>query len=386
MKAHILDATALRSVTPGDLAAYAQNAGWAKADPYGDAADVWQGEGLPEILLPRTDVLGDYPSVVSRLIGIFSEESGKDEIATLKDLLEADHDVIRVRAMAEATNGSVGLNVGVEMVSHARDMVLAAACATVGPPQRVFRARANKKAAAFMEGVRLGQTEHGSFVLSLMAPVAPTTARLLDGSRLWFKQEPLSRRVILRLVEALQASRRAAERWDSGLRHQELEAAVFSGVSANLCDAVVGLIESTNRFEVSVAWATNRGARLPPELIEFSEVDRRPLRAVAKVLRTSGPRPETPFVATVHKLTRDQRALEGVAVFKTELHGRIYSVQAVLDEKSYRLAIRAHEAGSRVIVDGDLEKIGRGWRVKNANARELPDNEDDDPQVTDLKT
>ncbi len=315
MKARILDANALRGVTPGGLAAYARSAGWAKTEPYGDAADVWHGEGLSEILLPRTDLLGDYPSVVSRLIGIFSEESGQDELAVLKDLLEADHDVIRVRAMEGATNGSIALDTGVGMVSQAREMVMAAARATVGPRQRVYKGRANKKATAFMERVRLGQTEHGSFVVSLMAPVAPTTPRVLDESRLRFRQEPLSRRVIRQLVEALQASRRAAERWGSVLRHQDLEAAVSSGVSANLCDAVVGLIENTNRFEVGVTWATNRGTRLPPELIEFSEVDRRPLRAIAKILRNSGPRPETPFVATVHRLRRDQRALEGVAGF-----------------------------------------------------------------------
>ena len=382
MKARILDANALREVTPAGLAAYARSAGWAKTEPYRDAADVWHGEGLSEILLPRTDLLGDYPSVVSRLIGIFSEESGKDELAVLKDLLEADHDVIRVRAMEGAMNGSIALDTGVGMVSQAREMVMAAARATVGPPQRVYKGRANKKATAFMERVRLGQTEHGSFVVSLMAPVAPTTPRVLDESRLRFRQEPLSRRVIRQLVEALQASRRAAERWNSGLRHQDLEAAVSSGVSANLCDAVVSLIENTNRFEVGVTWATNRGTRLPPELIEFSEVDQRPLRAIAKTLRNSGPRPETPFVATVHRLRRDQRALEGVAVFKTRIHGRMYSVQAVLDEKNYRVAIRAHEAGSHVIVIGDLEKIDRGWHVKNANVRTSSGHEDEDPQMT----
>ena len=378
MKVRILDGAALRSVTPGGLAAYAGSAGWAKVEPYGDVADVWQGEGLPEIVLPRTNLLGDYASVVSRVIEIFAERSGKDEIAVLKDLLEADHDVVRVRAMGDATNGSIALDSGVGMVSQARDMVLAAARATVGPPQPVYRGRVNKRATAFMEGVRLGQTEHGSFVVSLMAPVAPTTVSALDASRLWGEQEPFSRRVVLRLVEALQASRRAADRWESGSPRQDLEGAVSSGVSANLCDAVLGLIESTNRFEVRVAWATNGGAHLPAEPIEFSELDRQPLNTIAEILRTSGPRLNTPFIATVHRLTRDQPARDGAAVFKTPIHGRMHSVQAVLDKKNYYVAIRAHETGSHVIVEGDLEKIDKPWRVKNANVREWRPHEEDD--------
>ena len=379
MKVRILDASALNVVTPRALAAYSGSVGWAKVEPYGDVADVWSGKGLPEIVLPRTNRLGDYASVVSRLIEIFSEERGQGELAVLKDLLEADHDVIRVRVIEGATNGSIALDTGVEMVSQAREMVLAAARATVGPPQRVYRGRANKKATAFMERVRLGQTEHGSFVVSLMAPVAPTTATLWDDSRPWLTDEPLSRRVVLRLIEALQASRQAAERWSSGSFRQEFDAAISAGVSANLCDAVVNLIESTDRFDVSVAWATSRAARLPPARIEFSEAHRLALKAFAQALRIDGPRPEIPLLATVHRLTRDKGELEGVVVLKTEIDGRIYSVNAVLDEKNYGVAIRAHETGRRIIVNGDLERIGQRWRITNASVRELPVGPDDQP-------
>ena len=142
MKVRILDATALRGVTPGGLAAYARSAGWAKAEPYGDAADIWLAESLSEIVLPRTDLLGDYASVVSRLIGIFSDMGGTDEAAILRDLLPADHDVIRVSATNEIAKGSVALDAGVEIVSQARE---AAACATVRSPQQVYCAGIAKR-------------------------------------------------------------------------------------------------------------------------------------------------------------------------------------------------------------------------------------------------
>ena len=382
MRARILDATALKGVTPGGLAAYARSVGWAKAESYGDAADVWLGKSLPEIVLPRTDLLGDYASVVSRLIGIFSEVGGTDEVATLRDLLEADHDVIRVRAVEGATKGSVALDTGVEIVSQAREMLLAAACATVGSPQQVYRAGANREAADFVGRVRLGQTEHGSFVVTLMAPVPPTVRPALDESWGSLEEEPLSRRVILRLVEALNASRQAAELWNSGSGHQEFEDAVSAGVSANLCDALAGLIRRTNRLEVSVAWAINRVPRLSPRRIDFSETYRQPLEEAARTFRARAPRPGTRLVGSVHKLIRDQQEMEGVVALKAEIDGKIQSVAAVLDETNYGVAIRAHEARNPVIVDGDLERIGQRWRVTNASVRELPVQEDDEPQPT----
>ena len=372
MKAHILDTTALKEVTPGGLAAYARSAGWTKAEPYGDAADVWNGESRPEVVLPRTDLLGDYASVVSRLVEIFAEVDGTDELATLRNLLEADHDVVRVRALEDAAKGSVALDSGVKIVSHARDLLLAAACATVGDPQPVYRAGTHKQATQFVRRVRLGQTEHGSFVLSLMVPVPPAIQPPLDES--WEPEgaEPLSRRILGRLIEALMAARSASERWNSGAGHHGFEEAVAAGVSANLCDAVAGLIRRTKRLELSVTWAINRVARHSPARVAFSETYREPLKEAARIFRARAPRPASRFPGSVHKLMRGQQEVEGVVTLKADIDDRIQSVTAVLDEANYRVAIRAHEARNPVIVHGDLERIGQRWRVTNATVRELP--------------
>ena len=285
MKAHIVDGAALKGITPGALAAYARSAGWAKVAPYGDAADVWRGDGRPEIVLPRTDLFGDYASVVSRLIGVFSEAGDTDELATFRTLMDADHDVIRVRASDDATNGSISLDAGVEVVSQAREMLLAAACATVTGPQPVYRTGANKEAADFVKRVRLGQTEHGSCIINLMVPVPPSGERPLDEAWENLGDEPLSRRIILRLIEALEASRAVAERWNSGAGHGDLESAVSAGVSANLCEALACLIERTHGLEVRVDWAINLYPHRAPKRIRFSESHRPALEEAGRNIR-----------------------------------------------------------------------------------------------------
>lgn len=72
MKATIQDRDALLAVSPAALSAYARFEGWSKTEPYGEFSDVYAADGLPEIILPRTEQLGDYASVVSTLIGIFA--------------------------------------------------------------------------------------------------------------------------------------------------------------------------------------------------------------------------------------------------------------------------------------------------------------------------
>ena len=144
---------ALRAISPAAIAAYARVEGWEKSEAYGAHADVYVAHGKPEIILPRTDRLADYAAAVSRLIGVFSKQSGLDEIAVYKELVGADRDVVRIRTADADDDGSVSLDVGVRIVSEARDMLLAAACAAVAP-QPVYRAGANKEANDYMRRVR----------------------------------------------------------------------------------------------------------------------------------------------------------------------------------------------------------------------------------------
>ena len=53
MKAQILDAEALRAVTPAALVAFARGEGWTRTETYGAHADVYAASGRPEIILPR---------------------------------------------------------------------------------------------------------------------------------------------------------------------------------------------------------------------------------------------------------------------------------------------------------------------------------------------
>jgi len=115
------------------LSAYARAAGWAKVETYGEHSDVYAGQSLPEIIIPRTHQLGDYASVVSRLIGIFARVAEVGEATLYNDPITADRDVIRERVSDGAGDGSVDISMGVRMVNGARAIALATACSLYTP-------------------------------------------------------------------------------------------------------------------------------------------------------------------------------------------------------------------------------------------------------------
>jgi hypothetical protein len=47
----------------------------------------FEQNGKPEIVLPRTDRLGDYPNVVSKLIAVFGKAAKCDELTMYRNLV-----------------------------------------------------------------------------------------------------------------------------------------------------------------------------------------------------------------------------------------------------------------------------------------------------------
>jgi len=82
---------------------------------------------MPEVILPRTQRLGDYARIVSQLIKIFAKIAERDELSLYRDLVTADRDVVRVR-ITESDDGSLAVDQAVDLVGGSRDMLLAAAC------------------------------------------------------------------------------------------------------------------------------------------------------------------------------------------------------------------------------------------------------------------
>ncbi len=364
MKVEIQDRDALLAVSPAALSAYARSAGWTKAKPYGDFSDVYVNEELPEIIVPRTDRLGDYASVVRQLLQMFAAAADLDQLSLYRDLAVADRDAVRLRVEDDAADGTVSLERGLSLVRDTQRMVLAAAC-SLSNPQPVYRPGANKEARRFLEQVRLGQTEQGSYGVTLLSPVVPPPLQVSLNPDLTPDQEPLARAVTRRLASALAATRQATERAVSG-ESNAFSHAVPSGVSANFCEALVGLAESFPSVEASVIWARTRPMPRARDTFRFAASDAPILREAARVFRDRSPRPDVVLFGVVHRLKREEDETEGTITVRTSIDGKTQSVVAVLEPEDYDRAIEAHQAREPVLLKGDLERQKQRWRLRHS--------------------
>ena len=361
MQVDIRDRRALLAVSPAALSAYARGAGWRQHEPYRVHSDIYISESLPEIIVPRTERLGDYASVVATLIQAFAEVTDQDESSIYRSLVTADRDIVRLK-VAESEDGSIGLEDGVNLVGGARDLVLSAAC-SLGVPKPVYRAGANREAGDLLKRMRLGQTDQGSFVVTLLTPVVPPPMPVLlpDGDD---RNAPIERRMTRRLVEAVTAAHQAAERAASG-DVGAFEEAVNNGVSANLCEALVRIVEPFPTLDVGVSWARTRPVAIPGAVVRFGQADAALLREAGRSLRERAPRPEVRLHGLVRLLKRTEVEDDGTIRLTTQIDGQTQSVVAVLEQADYEQAVQAHKDRAMVVLAGDLERTGQRWRLLN---------------------
>jgi hypothetical protein len=184
----------------------------------------------------------------------------RPEPEILQDLMTTTCDLIRVRAPSrEAESGSLPLEQAVAFVERSRDLVLAAACAAI-TKRAFFATRKPMKATEYLSKVRMGQTERGSYVLTILSPVAPALAPEGELPLDLEPSEPYERQVTRTLAEGLAAMAQAARDAAASGGMRGFEQAVRLGVSANLCAAVAGLsaVSPGEGLDIRIAWSRTR--------------------------------------------------------------------------------------------------------------------------------
>jgi hypothetical protein len=265
---------------------------------------------------------------------------------------------------------------GVRLVENTREMILSAACAAL-EKRAVYAKRKPQMAMDYLKHVQLGQTERGSFILTVLSPVKPEL-RPVQTSLLPQVEpdDPYERKVIKTLFESLDALNMAARSAVLKSDMEPFQRAVANGVSANLCDALVGLssVSSSERVEMQVSWARIRPIAAPPHTRVIFESDTIPFIAeAARVFREVAPIEDAELAGFVVGTGREVNEIQGDITLDALVDGSMHRVSITLSPEDYSLALRAHDERKVVTCVGELIKQGRGYRLRNPRQLQMLD-------------
>jgi hypothetical protein len=354
------------SLTPDDLQIYLAGHGWIRdTTASSDLANVYRFPTLEsaEALVPRLRELGDYLDRMADVVRVLAAVERRNAGQILNDLLTPSGDTVRVQLTAsDATRGMLPLDEGIRLIEGARDLLLASAC-SVRHPAPHFPRQAFAEAVEFMRNCQLGQTERGSFIAKILAPVPPQIDRqgcfLPPEDHEFIATEPFARQATVRLMTGL---KHVSNSINTGNYEQILSGVEF-GVSANLCEALASMQPSGDQaqLQVLVSWSASR-PRVPSGVsdpVRFSQSAFGIVREAGRRLREDVDAARRSISGRVISLKADATLLDdfvGTVILRAQLGGSSTRVQVQLDATDYKHACDAHRDGRIVTVTGVLHR------------------------------
>jgi hypothetical protein len=255
----------------------------------------------------------------------------------------------------------------------------AANAAAAKKPRAVWHGRRAEEVDDYLSALRLGQSQRGSFVISLLSPwdFIPVAER--DQIEMGFV-DPFGRRATKMLGRALEAIKRALQEAATEGVEKPFEAIVKDGVSANLCQALAQIARDGEGADVSIRWSLTQPDQGEPSLLLARE-DAQSLTEAARRLSEVEPLSEVAVQGHITNLKEELKAFDGVTTIDALVEGKMRRVNVTFakDDAGIRdTLIDAFKYRKRISFTGELMREGRRLRLENPrDLAVLPESEED---------
>ncbi len=351
-----------KSITPRQFRSYLIQQGWIEEGSIKDLATIWHRSESDEfeVILPESEGIRDYIERIADAIESLSEYEKRDEALVLKDVANYFADLISVRVVhTDVENGTIPLEDGVRLFERTKELVASATMASFSR-KRFFVGAKSNEVSNFLSKVRLGQTEIGSYIVNVVAPldVRPEQENIDRTS--------LARVVTNTLGTGLSSLKRLS---NQRLENDEfLQNIVDDGVSANLCDSIVGISGEDRKrgIEVSISYSFSEEIAENPNVVySFSSEDIPLIEKASELLKENYVLKGVTVSGLVKKLDRDENDDVGTVTVVAFLEDRERAVSFELSPEQYHEAIQAHDKKKYVEIRGDVHVSPRSAKLVN---------------------
>ena len=384
----------ISGLSPSNLREYLQFKGWVQDIPnkmYG--ASQWkliQEKHQYYIQLLEDTGFADYQLRTNELLQTLEEVEQRSKDAIISDILNVSSDVWKVHLKEPLTpDGMISLEKGVEVYEQIRNFFISGAASANDmyiarkTPQKIYPSKKADIISNFRRQLKLGQTEVGSYVITISADIQPSIEYKVDldldnnsfhGS--------FERGVNLTLAKALSLLKKThtdIEKNPVEARPNIIDMTYYEGVTVNLCEAVSELSRVGNDYtdiEFECIWAKKYPVNPDiPDKITLSANQIKFMAESAKMYRENNPVQNYEARGYVYLLDREKKEPEGSIGLIVRIQGKEHRLRVILsndgENSDYSKAVQAHADGKVLKCIGDLKKEGKSYKLLNPREVEI---------------
>ncbi len=363
-------------LNPHAVCKYLDNMGWTQLRINRDDVKVYQfvqGENFSQVRIPLNKELSDYKESMYSAIKTIAQVENKSEEQVMLYLLNPNTDILKIRLdKKEQTPGSISFDDAIRLYDSAKKLIAATTLDVINP-KKIHAGRTDEQVQSFMNQCRFGQTEIGSYIVSIVCPFAELSSDDEYKQLSIFSEEEecaqsLTRLMTNKLMDNVGAIKKKIDDGDlSFLASDKCD------ISVNFFEALRGMsFESKNsNIEFFAEWSpVVKNNRSEISRIKLSNDYYQPIEYVINQIREVV-KEQTEVIGKIKQLKAtpsvDKRETGTIVVAYVDTDTKAKSVTVNLTKEDYDEAVLAHKAGKTVKIVGDLEKSGRSSFIKNAN-------------------
>lgn len=359
-----------------ELQAYLRNTGWQRVETPKPNIALFQkqhGDEFHETVLPLDKGFGDYERRILDVLESISAAEMREVGEVISDLSIPPSDIVRFRIIGRETmGGTIPFTDGVSLLESAKKALFSTAC-DILQPEKYHKRLGLKAAQQFIEECRLGQTERGSFIASVICPFVNTTHNEYAQQLSLFNhtddfKASFTRQVTRRMARALERIKTAIDR---GEQDHLLELEGPETISGNFLESIVEFNAGREDMEIEIQTHFSvlaPEAFLPIHTIRFSNDYFPVIETIAQHIKPADDGFEDEFIGLISQTKADpdpHTRVEGEIVlnFITGDQEKVSKARVLLNKYDYDRACEAHIMGKAVKVTGKLVSSGRSKSI-----------------------
>ncbi|MGA3110576.1 MAG: hypothetical protein ABSE15_00905 [Candidatus Bathyarchaeia archaeon] len=351
-----------------EIAKYLKDLGWNEVESYPNVKifQIFSNKILYQADIPLDRKLRDYNSAMLRAVQQIAEFSNKSTEHVLLELLNPLSDIIRFQ-VKEGTDesGTIKVEDAIKLYENAKKIVTFASMDYLRPSQ-YHLGRPDSISQELIQNCRFGQTEIGSYIVSLVIPFTKLDEGKLVQMTLFNeemdKSSSITRNVTDKIITSIQ---QVKETINNGTFNEMMlpknEQEHPPPISANFLEALssIGISKEDSEVDISIKWApTVKDNRAEINSVSLTNDYYKPIETVVRMIKSKRAN-EKEFVGRVSKLQATPNAekrTEGEAtiVYLDPDSEKACTAKVLLQKEDYNMAIEAHEKGKPVKVTGKL--------------------------------
>lgn len=315
-----------------------------------------------QIKIPCNREFDDYAEAMYKAVTTISLTEEKSVEQVILELLNPLSDILRVRHIGkDVENGSILIENGIKLYDNAKKL-LTNATLDVLNYKKLYKGRLPDNVSDFINRCRYGQTEFGSYVISLVCPFVQVDNGGVQQLSIFSEEEiaaySLTRKATKKVIDSIGKIKETIDRGD------DLSMVIEDNqnpISVSFMDSLTNLniSEEDSALEITVKWAPT--VKINRSLISSATISHdyfAPIKSIVERYKAEDENASICIDGRIGKLMaspniEDRKTGQAQLVY-IDKNSKAKRIMLELGKDEYDIAIEAHSTGKTIRANGEL--------------------------------